>query len=71
MEQQLTFPAGRRTFQPMKRLLLVLACAGFVSASAFAGSCGGCCGEKGKETDKGKEGEKGPDATKQSLVVVI
>ncbi len=54
----------------MKRLLLVLACAGFVSASAFAGSCGGC-GEKGKESDKSKEGEKGQDSVKQSLVVVL
>jgi hypothetical protein len=48
----------------MKRLLLVLACTGFISASAFAGSCGGC-------GEKGKEGEKGQDSTKQSLAVVF
>jgi hypothetical protein len=48
----------------MKRLLLLLACAGFVSASAFAGTCGGC-------GEKGKEGEKGQDSTKQSLAVVL
>lgn len=46
--------------QAMKRLLLVLACAGFISGSAFAGSCGGC-------GEKSKEGEKGQDSTKQSL----
>jgi hypothetical protein len=49
---------------PMKRLLLILACTGFLSASAFAGSCGGC-------GEKSKEGEKGQDSTKQSLVVAF
>lgn len=47
----------------MKRLLLVLACTGFFSASVFAG-CDGC-------GEKGTEGEKGEDSTKQSLAVVF
>jgi hypothetical protein len=47
----------------MKSLLILLACFGFVSASAFAGGCG--CGEKNKG------GEKEKDTTKQSLAVVF
>jgi hypothetical protein len=48
----------------MTRLVLVLACAGFISASAFGGSCGGC-------GEKSKEGEKEKDATKQSLAIIF
>jgi len=62
--RQLTFPTRRRCFGAMRRLLLLLACSGFLSASAFAGSCGGC-------GEKNKEGEKGQDSTKQSLAVVL
>jgi rhamnosyltransferase subunit B len=63
-EEIVDFPDRKTMLRPMKRLLLVLACAGFLSASAFAGSCGGC-------GEKSKEGEKGQDSTKQSLAVVL
>ncbi|HRJ73806.1 MAG TPA: hypothetical protein PLS03_16405 [Terrimicrobiaceae bacterium] len=47
----------------MKKLLLMLVCVGFASASAFAGSCGGCNGGDKSKDDKSK------DTTKQSFSV--